>query len=354
MTILRFILLAYGFLSIFIAGGLFFKRSGAAYLSLSCFALLFGLEIMDFLYSTSSLIYTYPWFYGRFYFITGFLYGPVLWFHFRSMTSDNRFYLKDVLHFLPVAAVVAFAGDILVMPDDIRRTYMWEHFEERIMPLNYARAAHILVYGILFVTLIVKNYGKLDQNKRLYAVTICSVYFVTAVFVSWLTEYATGWRQFIYYYLGTSTIVVTVGWVLYKEPEFLATIRKKYFSSTLTERQMQRIKSKIRHAYENEKIYLNSDLNLAGLAAVTGEKTSYLSRTFSELINESFNDYTNRFRIKHAKQMLADKNFNHYKIEAVALECGFNNKVTFNKAFSKFTSQTPSSYRKQKEQVRRS
>ncbi len=43
-----------------------------------------------------------------------------------------------------------------------------------------------------------------------------------------------------------------------------------------------------------------------------------------------------------------DKAYSNYKIEAIALESGFNNKVTFYKAFSKFTNQTPSAFRKQK------
>ena len=38
--------------------------------------------------------------------------------------------------------------------------------------------------------------------------------------------------------------------------------------------------------------------------------------------------------------------YTQYKIEAIALESGFNNKVTFYKAFTKFTNTTPSAFRK--------
>ena len=58
------------------------------------------------------------------------------------------------------------------------------------------------------------------------------------------------------------------------------------------------------------------------------------------------NDFVNKFRIDRAKQLLVDQEFDNYKIEAIGYECGFNNKVTFYKAFSKFEGITPAMYKK--------
>ncbi|MEQ9375657.1 MAG: helix-turn-helix domain-containing protein [Imperialibacter sp.] len=345
MTALRFLLLGYAFLTIFISGGLFFKKSGQAYFTLSMFTVLFGIEMLDFLYSTSVLARMHPQFFGIYYFTAGFIYGPVLFLHFNVLLKERYFKPIDLLHFVP--AVIAFLSisDILFMPGHSRMDYIGAHFFDRIMPFNYARATHILLYGIVFVFLIYKNYSSLDSKKRLYTLSTCSIYFITAVLMSWLTEYADDWRQFIVYYISASSIVFIIGYVLYTEPDFLSRIAGKYLSSNLSQKDMSVIKEKIISSFERDKAYLESNLTLARLGELIEEKPHRISQTLSELVRESFNDFTNRFRVEHAKEMLVKDEFRHYKIEAIALESGFNNKVTFSKAFTKFTAQKPSVYR---------
>lgn len=347
MTYLRFLLLAYGLLAIFISGGLFFQKSGHTYTFLSIFILLLGLDMLVFLYGTSSLAHVYPQFYGRLYFISGFCYGPVLYFHFRALLKDQQAKIYDLLHFLPLLAAAVYYADIWILPDTARILYIHEHFEGRLMPVNYAIAIHILVYGIVFIIMIRKNYTLLDGKKKLYAVAICTIYFATAVLISWLTEYAVNWRQFIVYYVVAFSIVFITGFILYREPGFLEQIARKYLSSSLSENDMKRIESKMREQLEQHHIFLQRDLTILKLGAVIEEKPHNISQTLSERINESFNDYINRHRITYAKKMLLSEEYTHYKIEAIAIESGFNNKMTFNKAFSKFTLQTPSTYRNQ-------
>ncbi|ELR72951.1 transcriptional regulator (AraC family) protein [Fulvivirga imtechensis AK7] len=348
MTYLRFLLLAYGLLAIFISGGLFFQKSGYTYTFLSIFILLLGLDMLLFLYGTSALAHIYPQFYGRFYFVSGFCYGPVLYFHFRALLKDRQIRAYDLLHFLPLLVALGYYADIWILPDIARILYIQQHFVDRLMPVNYAIAIHILVYGIVFIVMIRKNYKLLDGRKKLYAVAICTIYFATAVLISWLTEYAASWRQFIVYYVVAFSIVFITGFILYREPRFLEQIARKYLSSSLSESDMKCIEIKMREQIERYQVFLQRDLTILKLGEIIKEKPHNISQTLSERINESFNDYINRHRITYAKNMLLSKEFTHYKIEAIAIESGFNNKVTFNKAFAKFTSQTPSSYRNQK------
>ena len=44
--------------------------------------------------------------------------------------------------------------------------------------------------------------------------------------------------------------------------------------------------------------------------------------------------------------MLLNPNYANYKIEAIALESRFNNKVTFYKAFAKFVDDTPTGFKR--------
>ena len=50
--------------------------------------------------------------------------------------------------------------------------------------------------------------------------------------------------------------------------------------------------------------------------------------------------------LEQAKNILLDPEFENYTIAAIGLECGFNSKSTFYAAFKKFTSLSPSAFKK--------
>ena len=93
------------------------------------------------------------------------------------------------------------------------------------------------------------------------------------------------------------------------------------------------------------KSYLNPNLSLETVAEELGIGIS----TLSKVINENgigFSDYINTARIKEAKRILTDADFKDYTIVAIGLECGFNSKSTFYKAFKKIAQESPTDFRK--------
>jgi AraC-like DNA-binding protein len=57
-----------------------------------------------------------------------------------------------------------------------------------------------------------------------------------------------------------------------------------------------------------------------------------------------FYDFVNQYRITDARAKLADPSNFHYTILGVALDVGFNNKSSFNRAFKKHAGITPSNF----------
>ena len=100
------------------------------------------------------------------------------------------------------------------------------------------------------------------------------------------------------------------------------------------------------HILNNES-YLNPNFGLNTLAEELNLSSSHISKIINANNPYNFSDYINNFRIKHAKQLLENCDFNNYTIVAIGLECGFNSKSAFYTAFKKFTSQTPSEFRQQ-------
>lgn len=253
---------------------------------------------------------------------------------------------KDLLQFIPFVLVIISLYDVYSIQDGMaRRLYLGEHFFYRFLYYNYLRSAYILIYGVIVFVYFQKNSKGTSLANKTYAVGIMTIYFVSAMTVTLLTEFASGYRDFVFYYLVSSFISLFIGYLLYTQSSFLINLGK-YLSSTLNEGEMKEISTKVKQVLEAEQSYLKRDLSLANIAEQTNESSHRISQTLSAHVGKNFNDYINTYRIDHAKKLLVDPAFDHYKIEAIAIDSGFNNKVTFYKAFTKVTGTTPSSYRK--------
>ncbi|NVK52102.1 MAG: helix-turn-helix transcriptional regulator [Flavobacteriaceae bacterium] len=343
-------LLTLSLLTLFIAGGLYFKEQKLKNLSISIFTLLFGLEILYFISGTTEMALAFPYIRGRFYFSIGFLYGPILLFHFQSIIlGKTKIERKDFLHFLPLIVLNVSMLDIIMMSTVERNSYFEnvDNFFNRIIYLNYARSAHQILYAVLLIRLFFKYKPAIDVNKKFYLGAFSIIYIITTVVISLLTVFASGWQDFKMYYTLCTLLVLIIGYILYTEPNFFKAIKIKYQNSGISEVDLEKIRLKIQHLFAEKHTYLDNNLTIDSLATLLDVKKHHVSQMFTNIQKENFNDFVNRHRVEYAKSLLKDKNFKQYKIEAIAQEAGFNNKVTFYKAFSKFTNTTPSLYRKE-------
>ncbi|WP_066631248.1 AraC family transcriptional regulator [Labilibacter marinus] len=107
---------------------------------------------------------------------------------------------------------------------------------------------------------------------------------------------------------------------------------------------LERLKKKLNHLMQEERLYLDSELNLVRLAekmTITPHQLSYL---INSGYNENFFQFVNRYRVDCAKELLLSEE--KLTMLAVAFDSGFNSKTSFNTTFKKLTQQTPSEYRK--------
>lgn len=118
----------------------------------------------------------------------------------------------------------------------------------------------------------------------------------------------------------------------------------KYRTSSLTPRVLEALALQLDTIMIKEKPYLDSQFRLADLSTSSGIPIHQLSQVINEEMHTNFNDWINSYRIEEAKSRLVDPAFQHYSILAIALDCGFQHKSTFNRAFKKVTGKTPSAY----------
>ena len=120
----------------------------------------------------------------------------------------------------------------------------------------------------------------------------------------------------------------------------------KYARSALSDETIEAYMNKLNQLMIDEKPYLNPNLKLNQLAEQMGISNNHLSQLLNDRIQMSFNDYLNSKRIESVKQLMMKNESSHLNLYGIALDCGFNSKNTFNRAFKKATGITPSHYRK--------
>lgn len=121
--------------------------------------------------------------------------------------------------------------------------------------------------------------------------------------------------------------------------------KHKYEKTGLSEAFSLELKNKLEDLMENQKLFLNQELKLDNIAELLDISRHHASQVINENFNMSFYEYINTYRIEEAKNILCS-NFedSSVSISDIAYQCGFNNRVSFYKAFKKITNTTPSNF----------
>lgn len=97
---------------------------------------------------------------------------------------------------------------------------------------------------------------------------------------------------------------------------------------------------------KTEKPYLKSNLTISDLASELNTQPHILSSLLNNKLSKNFFDFVNQYRIEEFKIQIEDPENKKYTILALAFECGFNSKSSFNRIFKNYEGVTPSEYLK--------
>ena len=121
---------------------------------------------------------------------------------------------------------------------------------------------------------------------------------------------------------------------------------EKYMSSAITSEQLKVYSAQVKTKMEVDKLFLNPELNMKTLSHILNIPSYKLSEVINRHFNQNFFDMVNTYRVQYAQEKLNSGDYKHYTLEAVAEECGFGSKTSFNRAFKKHTGHTPSQFAK--------
>jgi len=151
-------------------------------------------------------------------------------------------------------------------------------------------------------------------------------------------------------YICHCIIVLYVAYTAYVQPRvfskkyLFAEEMLKYQKSGLTENFSNDLKEQLLTLLNEEKVYKMNNISLD----ILSEKLRTTRHNISQVINEHFDlnffHLINKYRIQEAQRIFNNDTHNNLHIIDVAYDVGFNNKVTFNKAFKEETNLTPTQY----------
>ncbi|MEQ9299419.1 MAG: helix-turn-helix domain-containing protein [Cyclobacteriaceae bacterium] len=312
---------------------------------LATFLILLGAHMVINIVERSGTILTLPYL-----MVISASYGPVLYMYISSLQRQKPIDTVVVaLHFIP---------SVLVL--------MIIHFlpEKSIMLLGIGVMIQILSY-LIAAYFSVRNYQNVlrETQSRFDSISLewCNriiVFFALIIIVDVLNSVFMGTTN-IFFLLLILGFLVLVNGLLFKalheptifvgitteEEDLLGEKRAKYKNSKLSDSEIDILARDIEHYYVNERPFLKSDFNLAQLS----EELSRNSREISQAINTSFkanfSDYTNKFRVESAKELITMQP--EMNMAEVLYAVGFNSKSSFYTAFKKLTRLSPKEYQRQ-------
>ncbi|SDQ05606.1 helix-turn-helix transcriptional regulator [Flagellimonas zhangzhouensis] len=328
---------------------------------ISIFIFIHSLFILNICVNQTNYVFQYPHTYLMSTW-SSFMYGPLLYLYFRRVSNSRALHKKDLLHFLPtlilmvymIFTVYAFTGSdkILLMLNRLQEG-LNPGDSTKLVLMVILKAVSLGVYAYFVHRIISKNSNNLPQKthvwqKNMYIIHVSYV----VVYIIYGLYIMAGKNTGIMFHapiILMSAMVLYVGYAANVQPDVFSgfysytnRLFPKYVKSGLTHSLSNELKENLTDLFENEKLYRNNDINLDMVAEKLDTTRHNASQLINEHFNMSFHQFVNSYRIKEAQELL--KTENERNIIDIAYEVGYNNKVSFNKAFKKNTDLTPSQY----------
>lgn len=329
--------------------------------------LLNALSIALFYIHYTGEIYNYPHLLGL-QFPLPLLHGVLLYYYVSSVT--DQFPAKKIIalvHLLPATITLIYLTSFFNQTAE-RKIEIFKSEGAGYEVFQMVLLIAIFLAGIIYV---VRSSRLLQRHKKSIRNQFSDIEEINLRWLQFLT-YGLGlvWclviftQNDIWIYTGVSVFVIFIGFfgvqqkdiftaktsitkesnIHIKENDNVTKPKGKYINSGLSDDLAIQQYEKLNQLMTDEKFYTKPELSLGDLASKLDIHPNYLSQIINEKEGKSFYDYINTYRIDEFKRLIAIPKNQQYTLMALAYDCGFNSKSSFNRYFKKITGQTPSQY----------
>ncbi|WP_461400562.1 helix-turn-helix domain-containing protein [Flavitalea sp.] len=257
---------------------------------------------------------------------------PLLWLYLNAfINKEYRFsWHYDFIQLIPSVIV------LLLSP--FLTDYFWmNQYGYTISLLS------MLAYLPFCFILIKKHQSRLTKIRRLWVISLTVG--VTAVWCGYLGNFVFGIVPYIASPVLFSVVICFLSFLALREGSIFK-LETKYESSTYTQVQIDACYARLQQLLTQSQPFRATGITLPKLAGQLAVTPNLLSETINKKTGFNLPDFINSYRVRDAKAMLENPEYDNQKIATIAFETGFNSLSVFNTAFKKFTSTTPSAFRK--------
>lgn len=269
-----------------------------------------------------------------------FFIGPFLYFYVKRLAKPKSNIEQEWKYHLAVLIPIAIiVGYFYSFEEHVE---LWQNFVVRGI---YNVWIFYIFLSLYTVREVFKKLTDTSQDLDLLdfwlsSLILCNLLLVSMYYTLDFTYYISGALSF--------SFLLYVSWAFIyfnKENRILyLSDDKKYGDKKIEEGEAGQLAKSLKALMEQEKMFIESNLNLPLVAKKVKTSPHRLSKYLNDNLNKSFTQYINEYRIEEAKKLILQKG--HLTLEAIGYEVGFNSRSTFYSSFKKYTGQTPSAYKK--------
>ena len=365
---------------IFVAGGtlaFFFeflllskKSKGLSDKILTFWMFILGLHLFLFYFHIKGIDFEFPHLLGI---LMPFplLHGPILFLYTGFLTRYfHKWKSKYILHFLPVIFFYLYFFDFFISSGHEKIEFVKKMNTNPDPVIKYFYWI-ILTSGFSYVFItflllkrhhrnIINNLSNTGVNNNLSWLRNLLIGLLAVWMVVFLGDYLlAGSLKEKAIYTSVSLFVAFIGFFglqqgnifmnfpdKYLDVGLISDNKPRYTKSGLKEDQADEIKQQLEKMIVERKLFLDESISLPKLAELLNIHPNYLSQIINERFQKNFYDFINSYRVEEFKRLISLGRNKNKTFFALALDCGFNSKASFNTSFKKHTGITPSEYLK--------
>lgn len=319
-----------------------------------------GVHLGYFYAVDSGKIVDFPWLLGMD-FSLPLVQGVFLYFYARSLTGPSLRIREIALHLLPSLLLILVGIPFYALSADTKIAIVMRGEDHAYEWFDWLQDSSMLVSGFsysLAVLFLVKKHKKRIENSfsntenktlnwlRNLTLGLIGIWLVV-LFSDNPVFIFSGVVVFVlylgFYGINQTTIFSSAAEL---ENELSSSIKddvteKQYKKSGLKREVAAVIYARLKDLMHTDKLYLEPELTLGELAARLETTPNYVSQIINEYESKSFYQYINALRVEEFLVICKRPEYRSYTILAMAMECGFKSKSTFNKHFKEITGKTP-------------
>lgn len=228
--------------------------------------------------------------------------------------------------------------------------------------INQLTAVQFVVYMGASIVVLLSKFRSLNQslfktnnellivlrNTTFHFIIIIAVFLTTKFYYGMDSDIGGYWiASYISLMIYTTSYQVLNKSDFFKKPHsFLDFPLPKYKKSSLSEQNKEKILNRIKKEMEGNLYFTNNLASLSGLAKQINESHHHVSQVINEKLNKNFFELLAEYRVEYAQKLIREDTETKLTVEELTEMVGYNSKSSFNTAFKKITSLTPSEFRK--------